>query len=230
MITDPYYLRARLFPTILTCIPLLIFVNQVISPLYQSSLLSIYSVLPLLANFGLSASVVFLSVQINRLISKELFQRFFFQDELRMPTTEYLLWRDGYLDKLIKEKLHKKIKERTEIELLSELEENANEGRARKINAVAVSQIRNCLRDNSLILQHNIEYGFFRNLLGGCVLASIFSIAIIIYAVVTNAHGLLVTGLIILLPYFLIICLSKVFIRKYGHYYSKVLFEQFLSV
>ena len=50
--------------------------------------------------------------------------------------------------------------------------------------ARVVGQIREMMRDNKMILQHNIEYGFFRNLLGGCVVASIISVALLIIALV----------------------------------------------
>jgi len=230
MITNPYYIRARLFPTLLTSIPLLIFVNQILSPLYTESLKSIYEVLPTITNLGLSAAVIFLSVQINRLISKEVFQNIFFQDELKMPTTEHLLWKNNNLDVLIKSRIHSKIKDKTGIELLSEIEEQNNENRARKLNVTAVSQIRNALRENSLLLQHNIEYGFFRNLIGGCCLATLFAIAILVFSFLKQTESLKVTGIILLIIYLVPILLSKFFIRKYGNYYSKILFEQYLSI
>ncbi|MBA9077081.1 hypothetical protein [Rufibacter quisquiliarum] len=201
-----------------------------ITPFYEDSLKSIYEVLPIITNFGLSAAVIFLSTQINRVVSKEIFEHLFFNDELKMPTTEYLLWINDYLDTQIKEALHKKIKEKLGIELLSELDERSNEHRARKINATAVSQIRNKLRDNPLLFQHNIEYGFFRNLIGGSFLATFISIFITVYSYFKGIELLFATGIILLLVYLIPIILSKFFIKRYGNYYSKILFEQYLSL
>ena len=71
---NQYFIRARLFPTILTAIPLIIFINYVLNKELYPSLNQIYSILPTLTGFGISEAIIFLSIQINRIISKELFQ------------------------------------------------------------------------------------------------------------------------------------------------------------
>ena len=52
-------------------------------------------------------------------------------------------------------------------------EDNDDEERKQIINAVA--QIRNNTRGNVLLLQHNIEFGFMRNLIGSSLLAFLIS-------------------------------------------------------
>ena len=79
MKVDTYYYKARLFPTVITSIPLFVFVIQVLKPLYGESLKKIFDILPMLTSLGIYAGLVFLSVQINRFVSKEIFQRFFFK-------------------------------------------------------------------------------------------------------------------------------------------------------
>lgn len=156
-----YYLRARLFPTILTAIPLLVFVNVIISGFYYDKLTLIFSILPILTNLGLSTALIFLMVQLNRFIAKEIFEKFYFQDELKMPTTNHLLWSDNFFDQTIKEKIHTKILSKFEIQIQNVNEEKSDELKSRKQIVTAVSQIRNTLRENKLLIQHNIEYGFF---------------------------------------------------------------------
>ena len=90
MNTSSYYIRARFFPTVLTIIPLLIFTNKIISLYFSDSLSNIYEVLPLITNWGLSAALLFLMVEINRLIAKETVEKFYFKNELNMPTTTHL--------------------------------------------------------------------------------------------------------------------------------------------
>lgn len=227
---NKYFIRARFFPTILTAAPLLVLVNTLLSTYYYESFERTFDVLPILASLGLSTAFVFLSVQINRIISKEVFQKIYFKEESKMPTTNQLLWADTFFDKTIKTKIRNKIQTQYGIILLDEQQEQADESKSRSQIVTAVSQIRNSLRGNDLLFQHNIEYGFFRNLLGGSLLATICSILIIILASIRGEEILKNTGIILLCIYMVPILLSKVIINKFGYYYSKVLYEQFLTL
>ena len=226
---NKYYLKARLFPTVLTVIPLLILVNMLVSTFLHDTLKAIQEILPLITSLGLSAALLFLMVQVNRTVSKEIFQRFFFQDEIEMPTTNSLLWSDSGFDDSTKEQIRVKIKEKFGINLMSKEEEKTAEPKSRKQIVTAVSQIRNFLRDNFLLLQHNIEYGFFRNILGGSLIAVICSVGIIIYGTVVDEPSTKMTGIILGVIYSVPLFFSKQIINYYGKYYSKILYEQFLS-
>ena len=230
MTKSTYYIEARLFPTVLTVIPLLILGNTIIHDLYYDTLKSIINVLPLLTNLGLSAALLFLMVQINRFVAKEVFQRIYFKDEIFMPTTTHLLWNDNFFEFSIKENIRNKIKDRFHITLLTKEEELDDSIKGRKLIVSSVSQIRNVLRDNKLLLQHNIEYGFFRNLLGGSLIAIFFSIILLIYGKIENASGITIAALICLIIYLIPILFSSIIIKRYGIYYSKILFEQFLTL
>ncbi|WP_314057933.1 hypothetical protein [Empedobacter brevis] len=226
---NQYFIRARLFPTILTAIPIIIFINYVLNKEIYPSLNQIYSILPTLTGFGISAAIIFLSVQINRIVSKELFQRIYFQEEIEMPTTKFLLWTNDKLDKNSKIKIRKKINEKFKIKLKNEAEENTDLNESKKQIAFAVSQIRNYLRGNILLFQHNVEYGFIRNLIGGSLIATIISIGILIYSYISNDSTLKITSFILLSIYIIPILLSKFILNKFGNYYAKTLYEQFLT-
>ena len=230
MTKNSYYLKARLFPTVLTSIPAIIIYNKFVAVLYRDRLENIYTALPTITDVIFSGAIIFLLVQINRFLSKELFQKFYFKDEINMPTTNLLLKSNNELEKSIKQKIEDKIKTKFDITLLSSIEESAEEPRARKLIATTVSQIRNVLRDNSLLLQHNIEYGFFRNLIGGSFLAFLISIVILISSYCSGDIPTRNLGLILTIIYFLPIILSKFIIDRYGKYYAKILYEQFLTI
>ena len=230
MIINSYYLKARLFPTVLTSIPAIILYNKFVATIYHDKLENIYTALPTVTDIILSSAIVFLHVQINRFISKEIFQRHYFRDEINMPTTNLLLKSNSELEPSIKQKIENKIKSKFGIVLLTSIEESADEQRARKLIATSVSQIRNVLRENTLLLQHNIEYGFFRNIIGGSFLALLQSLIIVFFSLF---NGDIITtnfGLILTIIYFIPILLSKVIINIYGKYYSKILYEQFLTI
>lgn len=226
---NQYFIRARLFPTILTAIPIIIFINYVLNKELYPSLNQIYSILPTLTGFGISAAIIFLSIQINRIVSKELFQRIYFKEEIEMPTTKLLLWANDKLDKDSKIKIRKKINEKLKIKLKNEADENNDLNESKKQIAFAVSQIRNYLRGNILLFQHNVEYGFIRNLIGGSLIATIISFGILIYSYISNDSTLKITSLILLSIYIIPILLSKFILNKFGNYYAKTLYEQFLT-
>lgn len=225
-----YYLKARLFPTVLTAIPALILYNKFVASIYSNQLENIYSALPTITNAILSSAIVFLLVQINRFLSKEIFQRIYFKDEIKMPTTDMLLKSNSKIDSSIKQNIETKISDKFNISLLNSAEEFGDELRARKLIVTAVSQIRNVLRDNEMLLQHNIEYGFFRNLIGGAFLSLLMSITIVYLSYSANDLPIANLGWILVLIYSLPILLSKVIINRYGNYYAKILYEQFLTL
>lgn len=230
MVVNSYYLKARLFPTALTAIPALFLYNKFVSSLYHNKLANIYEALPAITDVMLSSAIVFLLVQINRFISKEVFQKFYFQDEVRMPTTNLLLKSNTELETRIKQKIEGKIRSKFDITLLNETEESADEQRARKLIVSTVSQIRNILRDNEMLLQHNIEYGFFRNLIGGSFLAFIISLIVILVSHFSMDIPSRNLGIVFSCIYFIPLLFSKLIIKRYGKYYAKILYEQFMTV
>jgi lysylphosphatidylglycerol synthetase-like protein (DUF2156 family) len=230
MTIDKYYIRAKLFPTVLTAAPVILFFNNFIAPLYNENLANVFTTLPTITNATFSAALVFLLILLNRFCAKEVFQKIYFQDELKMPTTNHLLWEDSFFEDSIKRKIRTKIRDKYDITLLSREEEAAEETRGRKLIKTAVSQIRISLKDNPMLLDHNIHYGFFRNLMGGSLLALIFSILILIFAFIYSYQNLKLIGVLLIIVYLTPLLLSRFFIKKHGDYYSKILYEQFISL
>lgn len=226
---DKYFLRARLWPTVLTSIPVMAIYWYFIKPTLGTQLNEI-PYLPLLSNVSFSAAIVFLLIQINRFLAKEIFQSFYFKDEQEMPTTNYLLWKDNFFTPQAKKLIRDKIKESFSIELCDEALEKSDESNARKQICLAVSQIRELIRGNEMLLRHNIEYGFFRNFLGGCVVAVFSSI---VGAYLSYLYGLQTRVffffIVMAVAYFIPIVFSSLLVKKYGRYYAKILYEQFLS-
>lgn len=230
MMKQNYYLNARFFPAILTSIPALVLFYKFIAPVYSDSLKGIFSLLPIITAATISAAIVFLLVLINRFLAKEIFQRFYFSDELQMPTTNMLLKSNTELERNIKMKIEQKIKEMFGIKLLSLEEEIADENRARQLIVTVVSQIRNSLRNNAMLLQHNIEYGFFRNLIGGALPAVVFSVVLLCLSCRNGDNAMITISIVFICIYLIPVFLSKCLIKRHGKYYAKVLYEQFLSL
>ena len=197
---------------------------------FSEELNGVVHFLPGALQSSLYTAFVFLAVQVNRLISIVLFQNILFKGELYMPTTCQLLWSDDQIELGIKQQIHDKIKTMFNIELLTPDEEASEEKKARKRIAFATSQIRNSLRGNPLLHQHNIEYGFWRNFIGGCVLAVFLSGILHIFSIQNHIGWLQNLSVWMLVGYLVPVLLNKMFIGWYGRRYTKVLLEQFLSL
>lgn len=228
-VINEYYIKGRLMPAIISSIPILSFYYFGLSK-NLGDYVSFLGNYKWAGDITISIALIYLLIQINRFISKELFQKIYFKEESEMPTTNFLLYGDGTLAKSVKNQIREKIKFVFGTDLLNESEEKQNISEAKKTIIGAVSQIRNSTRDNSMILQHNIEYGFVRNLIGGCVLAVIVSAIglFYFYKVAPNKLSLNLNIFFIIL-YLLPILFSKRIIGRYGLNYAKVLFEQFLT-
>lgn len=227
---NTYYLKARLFPAILTSIPILLLFFTYIAPIFSNKLDGVLKFLSIATNVSISSASIFLLVQINRLVAKEVFQRIFFRNEMRMPTTDYLLHSSQHFPAEVRARIEKLISTKYKINLLSAPEELEDQDKARNAILTAIAQIRNTLRDNPPLLQHNIEYGFMRNLIGGSLVAVIASATIYFIAQNRNDLQMTSTGAILTLIYLIPVLLSPIIIKRYGEYYAKILFEQFLAL
>jgi hypothetical protein len=226
---NKYYLTARLAPSILTSIPICTTYYYFLKPVMFSENYQIKWIGPV-EDVSILSALIFLLVQINRFLSKEIFQKFFFKEDQEMPTTKYLMCSESFLLTQIKVKLRNKIKDKFDIELYNFEKESENEPEAKKLIVTAVSQIRNYLRGDKMILRHNIEYGFVRNLIGGSLFALLISfILFLISKFHTINHNLVWISIFLICFYSLPVILSGWLIKRFGHYYAKVLYEQFLS-
>lgn len=224
-----YFLQARVYPAILTVIPILLFYFFTKGTKYND-FLTFAGNSQIFVDTSVSTIAIYLLIHVNRFLSKETFQKFYFKDEIDMPSTRFLLFRNSFLDVETKYRIRQKINDDYSITLLSEKEEECNELEARKRIVTGVSQIRNGLRDNKMLLRHNIEYGFVRNLLGGCIIAIIFCLLnwYFFNTFEFNSEAIYISQFLLII-YLLPILLSKCIIDRFGHYYSKILFEQYLD-
>jgi len=228
-IENKYILQARYFPAILTVFPFCFLLN-LIREYFTTTLDGIFLLIAYLIQAGLSGAVFYFQMQLNRYISKEIFQNYIFKGENNLPTTLSLLWSDSTIDSTIKQMIHTKIKSLFDISLLTPEAEKNDKEHAKNLIIVAVSQIRNSLRKNDQQIQHNREYGFWRNLAGGSLVAVCISIIIIIIEFFKCNNSLIAICFIMFLIYSLLLCFCPHLIKKHGQYYAKSLFEQFLSL
>jgi hypothetical protein len=167
-IFNEYSLKARMFPAFLCAVPFLILKHFLIDP-YLGVTLSTSLFLVVFGDISLVAVLMYLLTQINRFISKTLFE-----DKSNFPTAKMLLPSNKEFSVETRQNLDEKIYHDFHLNLPTLPEENANIDNVKKRIKEIVHFIINKVGCGKLLLQHNIEYGFVRNLRVDITYAVIF--------------------------------------------------------
>ncbi len=223
-----YALKARIAPAAITAlIPILVFNHFFVSEEFRKLVgdimgLKIFSALTISG-----ISIVFLA-ELSRMIGKQFFQMVMFEDELRMPTTELMLYSNSTYSAEYKARFRARILKDFSITLPTFEEERSNETEARKRIAEAVTAVRKKLHGNSFLLQHNIEYGAIRNSIGGACLAVFLSVldALLFSYRLPNQFAANASVFLAIL-YFLWAAIGPWLVKAYGRNYARILFREF---
>jgi hypothetical protein len=226
---NKYSINARFFPAIITSFPLVILSGFIISDDY----IELFKNLKYIKIVGLVSTPVilfYLFAQINRFIAKEYFQKKYFKGELEMPTTMFLLHSNNQLSNEYKESISTKIEQDFNLTLPTEVEENADIENSKLRISESIGLVRNKVGTGNLLLQHNIEYGFMRNIIGGSPVSFIFSIInIFIFFYLIESSPAMITNIALAVFYLSFILLSKFIINRYGEIYAKRLFQEYMT-
>lgn len=222
-----YTIKARLAPTALAAPPLLILFNALFD-IQADQWLESGTMTVLFGKGTATAALVFLMMQVNRLIGLEIFQRWVSCDELNFPSSRWLVATNMEMSPQQRQSIDKKLQHDFQIGLLPASKGDSPE--VRRHNADLVGRIRLFVGSPPKLLQHNIEYGFFRNLIGaslpvlvsGLANAYLYSEKLLppwayhlslVYAVFAGA----------------LVCLARPIIERLGIYYARVLFQTYLD-
>lgn len=223
-----YSLKARYFPAVISILPIVVFNYFYLSPYIAGLLNDFNGVSLVVSNVSIPAIAIYFVVQLNRFTSKELFEKRIFKDELHMPTTNLMLFSTKFLTDDLKEALRRKIKHDFGVVLLGKTEEAGNEKLARKKIVEAMAQVRLKVKNGRLVLQHNIEYGFVRNLLGGSIFGVLSSIwNIIFFDEINHNDFAFKISAVMLVAFTLILLFNKIILESFGYNYAKVLINEY---
>ena len=223
-----YELKARIFPAVITILPILIFSHfylyRVIPELLNSIILT-----KIIGDVSVAAVLLYFVTQLSRFISKKYLQDNLFRNELYFPTTNYLLFSDKKYTYGFKDKIRNKIKNDFGIILLNAKQENNDTEEARRKINEAIGLIRAKIKSGRLLLQHNIEYGFVRNLIGGTLISFPFSIFSSLFFFTQKNKELMITSAVLVLFYGIIGFSQIIVLRYFASNYADVLFNEYLS-
>lgn len=220
-------MKARLAPTALAAPPLLLLCNALFD-VHASQWLDSDTMIALFGKGTASAALVFLMMQVNRLIGLEIFQRWVSRDELNFPTSRWLVADNTEMSPLQRRSIDKKLQHDFQIGLLPASMGDSPE--VRRHNADLVGRIRLFVGSPAKLLQYNIEYGFFRNLIG----ASLPVLAVgVINAYLYSNSMLPAWAYQLSLAYAvfagILVCLARPIIERLGTQYARVLFQTYLD-
>jgi len=225
---DRYFLVARGFPAIISAIPIFILYIFLLRPSIGAFLGELFS-LQVASDITLSLALFFVLVEINRYVAKELFEKKVFNNYLDFPTTAFLLHHNGRFSEEYKKKVHGKIMSDYGITVPPAAEEASDPTRSRKIIDDAVGQVRAKVGTGRLTGQHNIEYGFRRNLAGGAVIAIVISVInIVIFGLVKHDRIPLWISVGVGCFYLLYCAMAKKLIVSAAEDYARVLIQEYL--
>lgn len=225
---NKYEIKARIFPALITMIPLIVLSHFYLYQKIPNLIDSVFAT-KIFGDVSMVLVFVYLVVQVSRFFSKKFLQDDIFKNELYFPTTSYLLYSNEKYTKQKKEKIRTKIKDDFGLNLLDANTENNDETEARKKIKEAVDLIRNKIKNGRLLLQHNIEYGFVRNLIGGTIVSLPLSIFNLLFFVWQKNNIAIVLSVLFFLFYLVILFFKKMILVYYANNYADVLFNEYLS-
>ena len=115
------------------------------------------------------------------------------------------------------------------VEMPIESDEIADIENARKRIVESVGLIRQKVKNGRLLLQHNIEYGFFRNLIGGSLIGLMMSLFDIYYFYTNNNTLIGAVSIVISSCFVVLLIFHKPIINHLGNLYAKRLFQEYLQ-
>lgn len=221
---DRYDIEARYVPAVLSSAPFIALGFYFIAGID----IGFWSKLFTLSFGGITMTIALykLAEQSCRLAGKYLEYRLF-KDGLYLPTTTYLIVTDDTLSPERKKELYQKIKTLHKVDL-STASIDTPENR-RRINEVIGQVRRKFIGKDTMVAQRNIQYGFFRNLSGGTLLAIPASIIGIILATLTRSVAAARVSEVLLICYLLILIFAVPILRFLGKQYAITLFDELLG-
>ena len=223
-IFDEYSRKARLFPALLCSLPFLVVKHYLIDSYFGSSLANEFSTL-LIEDTSLVLVLTYLLAQANRFISKNLFE-----NKSKFPTTLMLLPSSNALSPEFRIRLEQKVLNDFQLAIPNLTDEQSNPENTKTRLKEIVSLIINKVGNGRLLLQHNVEYGFVRNLIGGSVVSSFVScVSTVLFAFVFPNKTAEIISIAFLIAYLIPIILSKPILNNFGKEYARILFREYLG-
>lgn len=218
---DRYEREARFYPTMISLFPLWILTFYLLK-----DFLTLNQILNFIASLTVYNFIgAYLFTDIIRNLGKGLESRIF-KDELSFPSTDLLINSKGGLSKETRDKIFKKIENDFGIALPTN---KINKNNRKRISE-AIGLIRNRVFKGKLLLNYNIRYGFWRNLIASFPISIIINaLAIYYFSFVHKEYYLTYIFISVIFVFVMLFLFRKRILCKFGKEYSKQLFIEYLA-
>lgn len=164
-----------------------------------------------------------------RYIGKHFVENRIFENGNKFPTTEYLTKDSNELSSAIKTKIFHHLELDFKLDL-SHLNKLSGKEELKEINSL-VGSIRRKVKDGTLTLKRNIDYGQARNFIGGLFIAVPIITLCNIYCIYYSQYGIIKDTLFgINFVFILILLFHKSIIKKFADEYARMLFEDYITL
>ena len=211
-------MRARVFPAALGVIPFALSLKFIpIEPM----------LLKVVTAGVFSAALIYVVTQFIIRIPAKMFEEWLFSNGLRMPTTELLLYKDSEYSDQFKDNIRSQISRDFSIDLLSKKEESKNESAARKKIKDATRLMISKVKGGYLLLKHNYEYGFARNLWSSSIIGALGSLTLLLLSNNNHQESLEIVAIISGIAYMVYLIFGHLLIKYTGKLYARKLIEEY---
>ena len=217
-LTDPYTIKARIFPSALGVIPFAL-------------VLKFVPIEPMILKFttaGIFSTVlIYIFTQFIIRIPAKIFEDWLFSNGLHMPSTNLLLYKNLEYSDEFKNNIRSQIQRDFNLSISSKKAESENEVIARRKIKDATKLMIGKVKGGHLLLKHNYEYGFSRNLWSSSIVGIIGSLSLIYFSRINHHKILFIIGVILAITYTLYVIFGHLLIKYTGKLYAKKLIEEY---
>lgn len=227
---DKYNINAIYIPAIFLMIPI-VFVIEVLRIDTDKIIKTMGTITYEFDGVTITAGIVswIFFFKVIRYIGKHFVENRIFENGNRFPTTLYLTKDSNELSNAIKAKIFQHLESDFKLEL-SHLDQLNAEEELKEINSL-VGSIRRKVKDGTLTLKRNIDYGQARNFIGGLFIALPITLLCNIYCIYYSQYGIIEYTLFgISLVFILILMFHVSIIKKFADEYARMLFDDYITL
>lgn len=225
---DSYTIIARIFPSIITALPLIILWFYIRNISGLDDLVKYLNDIKYLGDIGIITVSIYLFALIIRQISLKYQDQYF--ENSGFPTTYFLLFQNTEYTDEFKQQFRKKVKKLLNVNLPTKKMEKDDISKTKMRINEAIQQVIVVVGEKYLVKKHNIWYGFFRNLIGGTIIAILLSIVnIIIGILIIQNYQIIFVSIFLAVGFIVIYLFRKTLIIKSAEDYAKKLIAEFIS-
>jgi len=226
---DSYSLIARLFPTLISTLPIFVLWFFISKLNDWNNLLEFIFSLEFFGEVTIGAALIFLYSQLIRTTSKTTENKLF-TSRRGFPSAYLLLYSDSNYSTSYKDEFRRRARSIFGLTLPSMEDEQKNPDEAIRQLRELSKHLVIFIKDGDLVLSHNIWYGFVRNIIGGAVFAIIAClINIIIGTLFIQNVVLWASSLVMLILFAILFALREKVLIQHAEAYGKQLIAEFME-